>query len=546
MKSPCYINVNGKYGCGAYERPDYRTLCELLAAMDRLGIYQTVAYHSNACDLHPVFGNRMLMDDIRNTPGARERVLPALAINPAMTSGKGEMASLLDCLKNRQAGCLILFPRTNRYRLIEIVRVLECIREYRPVILIDVVEMDTVVGIEDLIDISHRFPELSFVIKQVMWWQFSRVFDALKRSDNIYVDTSWLHMRDSIKILRDHIGVNRILFGVGLKAHSGAAIAGLSYANLPQAELDAIAHANFTALIADREIRENIIKNRRHIDHHIKNRFWTEFIKGHGVRNTLVIDAHTHIGPFNRGWYLTDHEIEGQVQALEADMARFGITRIISNPETALFGQPIDGNRMVEQALVGKEDRFQGYLIFNPFYSEEYTDALLNEFFSRKYFIGFKILPEYLSVDIADERYKPAFAYADKHCLPILIHTWEGQFGTAMQTAAVAAQYPNATFIFGHTGGGTEGRHQCESIAQDPRYGNCFFEFCGSFTTDVEWPNTLQKIDYHRVLYGSDTIVHDIAWEMGRLLSFDLPDEQITAILGQNMQRILDRVKERP
>ena len=71
MKSPFYLNVNGKYGLGAYEKPDFETLADLLSHLDRLGIWQTVAYHSNARDLHPVFGNRFLLEDIENTPGVK-------------------------------------------------------------------------------------------------------------------------------------------------------------------------------------------------------------------------------------------------------------------------------------------------------------------------------------------------------------------------------------------------------------------------------------------------------------------------------------------
>ena len=112
-----------------------------------------------------------------------------------------------------------------------------------------------------------------------------------------------------------------------------------------------------------------------------------------------------------------------------------------------------------------------------------------------------------------------------------------------MQIAEVAKQYPNATFIIGHTGGGTTGRRQCEAIAKDSQYANCVFEFCGSFTTDVRWEDSLKEIDYRRVVFGSDTYVHDVAWELGRLLSLDIPEQQLEQILGANMQRILEKTQ---
>ena len=123
-----------------------------------------------------------------------------------------------------------------------------------------------------------------------------------------------------------------------------------------------------------------------------------------------------------------------------------------------------------------------------------------------------------------------------------LLHSFDdGECGTPEKIARVAEKHPNASVIIGHTGGGTRGRRQCEKIAEDRRYDNCYFEFCGSFTTDVRWEDSLEHIDYRRVVFGTDTIVHDIAWELGRLLSLDIPEYQIAEILGNNMQRILDR-----
>ena len=151
-------------------------------------------------------------------------------------------------------------------------------------------------------------------------------------------------------------------------------------------------------------------------------------------------------------------------------------------------------------------------------------------------------MPQYLGINASDERFAPAYEYANKHSLHILFHSFDdGDCGTPEKIAEVAIKYPNANMIIGHTGGGTRGRRQAEKVAQDPRFNNCYFEFCGSFTTDIRWEDTLKYIDYRRVVFGTDTVVHDIAWELGRLLSLDIPEYQIEEILGNNMQRILDK-----
>ena len=547
MRSPYYINVNGCYGQGPYAQPDYETLQSLLDSMDRIGVWQTVVYHSNARDLHPLYGNRFLLEDIEKTPGASERVIPALVANPSMLVGNGEMEHLVQCLEKQLAGCVALFPVINRYRLLEIRPVLDRIRGYRPLILIDVTEM-TSEDMEDLAAIAKDYPELYFLVRQIMWWQFSRVFNLLGRTRNIAADISWLHTRDSIRILRDQAGADRLVFGAGFRAHGGASKAALSWADIPQDEKDRIAADNLISMLPD-GIRERAAAGRRTIPHAIGNRFFDAFLDEKGLRDVLVIDAHTHIGPFTRSWFLRDNTLEGQLKQLYRDSERFGIDLFLSQPETALFGQAIEGNRMLERALAdsgrlcGRDltERFRGNLFFNAIYSELYTEEVLDSFFAGKYYCGFKIVPEYLEVDIADPRLIPCFTYADRHHLHVLVHTWEGKSGTALQTAEVAAKYPNATFVLGHSGGGSEGRHQCERIAQDPKYANCVFEFCGSFTTPVRWEDSLKKIDWHRVVYGTDTIVHDIAWELGRLLSLDIPEKQIEDILGRNMLRVLQK-----
>ena len=540
MRSPAYIDVNGSYGQGPYAKPDFASLQDLLCHMDRLGIGQAVAFHNTARDLHPVYGNKSLLDDIAAVPGAAERILPALVVNPSMLAGRGEMESVIRFLQEGQAGCIALFPMTNRYRLLEIRPVLSLLRAYRPLILIDVTEM-TSEDMEDLAAIAPDYPELYFVIRKIMWWQFSRVFNLLGRTKNIAADISWLHTRDSLLILRDQAGSDRLVFGTGYRAHQGAALASLSWAGISQEEKDAIASGNLIAMLPEGPVKERALAGRLTLSGRISSRFWNRFLDEKPLDDVMVVDAHTHIGPFTRSWFLKDNTLEGQIAQLEEDRKRFGIDLFYSQPETALFGQAIEGNRMVEDLFLPKKEllqHFQGNLVFNPVYSELYTQEMLDAFFRRGYFRGFKILPEYLKVDIADSRFVPCFTYADRHRLHILIHTWEGEYGTAMQCAEVAKQYPHATFILGHSGGGSEGRHQCEQIAQDPQYGNCVFEFCGSFTTPVRWEDSLKRIDYHRVVYGTDTIVHDIAWELGRLLSLDIPDEQIEAILGRNMQRI--------
>ncbi|MBO5928775.1 MAG: amidohydrolase family protein [Clostridia bacterium] len=540
MRSKYYFNVNGCYGKGPYAQPDYPELSDLMASMDRLGVWQTIVSHNCARDLHPVYGNRYLIEDMKKHPEYADRLVPAFSANPSMLVGNGELEHLESCFEAYPTAALVLSPVTNRFRFLEINPILKRIKKYRPVVLVDVSEMNLSVDLEDLIASANAFPELNFVIRKVMWWQLSICFNALNRTKNVYLDISWLHTRDAIKIVAEHVGPERLVFGLGSKAHNGAALAGLAYARIPQEQRDCIAWDNLVNLFPKK--RQALLKtNRKELPFAVENRFWEPFMAGEGVKDVLVIDAHTHIGPFTRSWFLTENELDKQIALFEEDMERFGIDMVCSMSEVALFGEPIQGNIALEEAIGNRTDRFRGNLVINPHYAELYTEELLDKFFKGGYFCGFKLIPEYIGVDITDPCLDHIFRYADRYHLHVLVHSWEGKHGTALQVAETATRYPNATFIIAHMGGGSEGRRQSEAIAQDERYKNCMFELCGTFTTDIPLEETLQKIDYRRVIFGTDTVVHDVAWEMGRILSLNLPDEWLEEMLGANMKRVLDR-----
>ena len=67
----------------------------------------------------------------------------------------------------------------------------------------------------------------------------------------------------------------------------------------------------------------------------------------------------------------------------------------------------------------------------------------------------------------------------------------------------------------------------------------CLLAACGG-EKKPEQPTqpTLEHIDYHRVLFGTDAPILSNIWELSRLLSEDIPDEALIAILGQNAKEL--------
>lgn len=529
------ININGMYGSGAFEKPDFPDLKALLAHMDRFGIAASVTCTVEGRDLNPLYGNRKLIDDYATLPtDMQKRIIPSFVIAPAMLYRQGETEYLLHHFESHGLRCVSFFPATSRCAVREIEKVISRITRFNPIVLIDAWEMKEKIDYRDLSELAQQFPNVSFVIKQAMWWQCSILIDLMWRHKNIYADISWFHFRDAIKTISNHFGDNRLVFGIGPVAHQGAALASLTYANISTKCRECIAYGNLESLL------EFDVTEARSADKTPVNPLWENFLEGNGLSNLDIIDAHGHIGPPARGWYIPQIEIEEQIAILDKEMSRMGISQLISSPEPALFAHPVSGNHQVEEAVAqskGARSGFSGYFVYNPHYADELGRPVLDLFFSRSYFIGLKILPEYWRISLNDSRLLTAWDYAQEHHLPILIHTWENSSGTAAMAGEIAARYPGAIILLGHSGGGDAGRMEAEAaaIAHD----NVYLEWCGSFTSRIDWHQTIERVGAHKLVYGTDTFFHDIAWELGRLLSLNLTHEQFTLILGQNMRRIL-------
>jgi predicted TIM-barrel fold metal-dependent hydrolase len=499
--------------------------------MDKVGVARSLVWHVESRDLNPTYGNRRLLREIAETPEAADRLVPALAVYPASIFEHGAMDSLRESLSEGGVRAIRLFPGILRFRLRQLQRALEEVRSFRPAIFWNVQDSTGTDDYRELGELAEHFHELPFVCTEGMWPHTGHVLDLMWRFPNVYTDNSWLHVRDNIELIVEEFGPERLLFGLGSKNQYGAAIAALSQARISDDARELIAHGNLERLLGMKALSKP-----PKFEDKSEKPFWNLIRSGKAVENVDIVDAHVHIGPPARGWIMPEIELEEQIRGVKSQMDRLGIATGIVIPEQAIFGEPVEGNRVVEQAIEGHGDRFRGYLAYNPFYASE-MDELLDDFFSRGFFVGFKLLVSYWKVTIDDERFRSVWEYADLHRLPILLHTWGESWMDRSHLGKIASDYPDAIFLLGHSGGSDEGRRMAVKLVRE--FPNFYLEWCGSFTTSILWEETLEQVGCDRVVFGTDTAFHSAAWELGRLLSLPVPDEKLVPILGTNMRNIL-------
>lgn len=516
------LNANASFGNSSYGVPPFPTLRDVLAHMDRFGVARSVVWNIESRDSNCPWSNYRLLDQLARTPGASDRLIPALSVSPTMIYENRAVADLKKAMKQRGIRALRFTRGMSNFTLAQIEPIIRELRPLRPVLFLSNTETDG----RDILDFTRSFPGVPVVLGEAGWSHCNFIFDLMRQRKNVYVETSSLHVWGDLEMIAKRFGVSRILFGIGAKPHNGAAIAALARANFSEADRERIAHGNLERLLGLKPVKAAPLP--------AINSLWSEFLAGRALA-AEVVDAHIHMGP-SGGYIVECQAIDDQIQPALEQMNKIGISTMIASGMHALFGDPVEGNRLLEDKLAGHGGRFAGYFAFNPYY-EKAILPVLDEFFARDFFVGFKVLCDYWRVPLTDPRFNGLWQFAHRHRLPILIHTWSGPYDSPAMLKDIARKYPNAFFLLAHSGGVDDGRREAVELARHNK--NVFLEWCGSFHTTIPWEETIAQIGPERVVFGTDAVMHNIAWELGRLLSLDVPESKLIPILGRNMRNIL-------
>jgi len=527
-----FFNANGSFGYAAAARPEFPKASDLLLHMNRLDIQRSLVFHLQARDQNADKGNSALLKEIEACPGANNRLIPAFTVVPTMVYASGAMDNLVKAMAMGKVQALRAFPAAQQFRLWYLEPILEQVSRFNPVLLVNIREVGDA---QDVLQVADSFPQMPIILTEGMWPHMVTLFDLMRRRKNILAETSWIHSWETIENLVHYFGADRVVFGIGPKAHQGASIGELVHTKLSDSQREQIAHGNLERLLGLAPFEEPISFSPTEMLKPCSS-LWKKHIAGEPI-GVDILDAHTHLGGSST-WVKKQNDIDAQIRETIPEMDRLGIQTLIVSGQEALFSDPVAGNHLLEEHAGRHGDRFKGYLGFNPFYDREMV-PLFDDFFSRHFFVGFKVLADYWRVPMNDPRFKPVWKYAHDHRLPILLHTWDTAYSSPMLLKDVVKQYPEAVFLLGHSGGGDVGRLEAMQMASaNP---NVYLEWCGSFCCSITWEETLSRISDEKVIFGTDGPYHSFAWELGRFLSLNIPEEKMLPILGQNMRRILAR-----
>jgi len=247
------------------------------------------------------------------------------------------------------------------------------------------------------------------------------------------------------------------------------------------------------------------------------------------LTDELVIDSHCHMG-----YWANFNVPRGDAAGMVAAMDRLGIKACVAAHHASIGPDFRFGNDEVLKAMADFPGRIYGYATVNPNYPEEMVSEI--ERCISEGMVGIKLHPEMHKVAVDDEKYRPAWEYANERGLPILSHTGTAGLNPIKSFEKLAEEYLDAIIILGHAGFGSEGADQ--SIEAGKKCPNIYPEITGSTIVYGTLERMVRELGADRVLFGTDLPFLDARPQIGRVAFAKISDEEKRLILGLNAARL--------
>jgi predicted TIM-barrel fold metal-dependent hydrolase len=247
-----------------------------------------------------------------------------------------------------------------------------------------------------------------------------------------------------------------------------------------------------------------------------------------------IIDIHAHLGPY---WNM--HIPANDAESMIKIMDLCGIDKAVVSSHIGLSSDFVMGNDLVIEAIRAHRGRIYGACGVNGNYPELSLDELHRCFSEEKDMKIIKIHPFLAKCKMDDPRMKMIYEFAVKHNLLVLTHTWlEGDsYGSLDIFKNVAKDYPDITWIMGHSGG-TYGNYHAVQITKELK--NVLLDITMSTCPARQIEYFVSEVGSERVLFGTDNPFLDPRPEIGRVGLADISHRDRVNIFGANVRRFVD------
>jgi len=530
----CYAMV-GKKGPKDVETA-YETEV-LLEEMEWCGIQGALISHSTAKEYDPIYGNRMLLREMKKSP----RLYGVWTVMPHHTR---EFPNPKDAVKEMaDHGIRIakMYPRVHRYPfsidfcgdlLTELERnnillMVEGGHCYNP----DLLEPSNQVLLSDLDAMLARFSRLNVVLLASRWESTRYVNALMRKHKHLHLELSNHQGNRAMEVFSEWYGADRVVFGTGaLEKSPGAAKAFVDYCTLGEEEKAKVAAGNIMRLTGIQEPKPYQKKA-------IKDSILQLARQGKPLKDLLVIDSHAHISHDGAEGIGFLHQPYGDAKSMHDRAKLMGIDAMCISGFLAVWTDYEEGNLVVVDAMKRFPGFYHGYAALQPQYVKNWNKEF-KLWYEKHKMGGLKPYHPRTFIPYNDKAWAPWFQYGNRIRGYALIHPSPD---VVKEASALAGKYPNISFILAHSGASfADARKAIEVAVKHP---NVFLEITLTSVTYRVIEFMVKHVGADRVLFGTDQPMRDPIPQFGWMAYSHCTPEEKKKMFGLNMQKILKRVK---
>ena len=257
-----------------------------------------------------------------------------------------------------------------------------------------------------------------------------------------------------------------------------------------------------------------------------------------------IIDFHTHVYPDHIAhkatrsicdFYGLDTDQTGMVDTLLSRGHAAGIDRFV------LLGVAVrpDGVRAVNEFIVKQTREHPECYGFGAIHPDVPDMAGELAFIRASGLLGVKLHPDMQGMQPDDERLFPMYEQLRAWGMPVLVHCGDEHrdFSHPRHLRRMIDRFPGLVVIAAHLGGWSKWDEAVKYLADT----DCFVDIssCMMFLPPERVVEYVRAYGAHRVLFGTDFPMWDMAGEVRDLMALPLTDDEKEQILFRNAERII-------
>ena len=261
----------------------------------------------------------------------------------------------------------------------------------------------------------------------------------------------------------------------------------------------------------------------------------------------MIVDSHIHLITDTTGYYAYKKEAGvSDAKAWDAEaivrlLDEVGFERCFLLTLAGLYGfnDHRQANDEIASAVRRFPDRFIGFCTTYPNQDPEGAAQELLRSVQELGLRGLKFHPWLQSFPANSAYLYPCLEVCSKYRIPVLFHTGTPPYSQPFQVMEQARRFPETPFIIGHFGK----LLFLDAVRSAELCPNVYLETSGAQVADLIF--ALERISAERILFGTDLPIGGAAagkWNLAKIASTPLSNDQRRAILGENALRLVAQV----